>query len=82
MASPGTGETLDRAVDEDLTLVGRIEAVEDVHEGAFAGPVFTEQAQDLSGMYGEIHWSLARTPGNRFVIPRNSSSTIPPHANR
>ena len=46
---------LDRlAVDQDLALVRRVEAVQDVHEGGLAGAVLAEQAEDLAGLHDEV----------------------------
>ena len=40
---------LDRlAVDQDLALVGPVEAGEDVHQRGLAGAVLAEQAEDLA----------------------------------
>ena len=41
------------AVDEHLALVGRVQAVQDVHEGGLAGTVLAEQAVDLTGFDDE-----------------------------
>jgi len=41
-------EVPDRAVDDDLTLVGRVEAVEDVHQGGLPRSVLTEEPEDLA----------------------------------
>ena len=45
----GTGQVDLLAVEQDLALVGRGEAVEDVHEGGLAGAVLAEQGVDLAG---------------------------------
>src|SRR6266536_973295 len=42
------------AVDEQLPLARRVEAREDLHECALAGPVVTDNAQDLAGHEPEI----------------------------
>jgi hypothetical protein len=49
----GGAEGLGLAVDEDAAGVGAEQAVEDVHEGGFAGAVFTEEAVDGGGGNGE-----------------------------
>ena len=54
MASPGPVKCYDLAVDEDLAFGGRVEAVDDVHEGGLACTVLTEQAEDLTGPNGEV----------------------------
>jgi hypothetical protein len=43
----GTGEVHHLAVDDDLALVGAIQAVEDVHQCGLAGAILSEQAEDL-----------------------------------
>ena len=40
----GTGEVLDLVVEQDLALVGPVEAVEHVHQRGLAGAVLAEQA--------------------------------------
>ncbi len=42
------------AVDEQLPLARRVEAREDLHERALAGPVVTDDAQDLAGHEPEV----------------------------
>ena len=41
------------AVDEDLTLVGFVEAVEDLHQGRLARPVLAEEAEDFTPVQDE-----------------------------
>jgi hypothetical protein len=41
-------ERHDPAVDDDLALVGLVEAIEDVHQGRLAGAVLAEQGVDLA----------------------------------
>ena len=36
------------ALDHDLALVGGVKAVEDVHQGRFAGPVLAQKGMDLA----------------------------------
>ena len=43
------------AVHADLTGVRRVQAGENVHQGAFAGAVFTENGMDLTGEHTQIH---------------------------
>ena len=38
------------AVDQDLALVGLVEAVQDVHQRGLAGAVLAEQGEDLAGL--------------------------------
>ena len=43
-------DLLRHAVDEDLSLILGIQAVEDLHDRAFSGAVFAQQRNDLSGV--------------------------------
>ena len=54
MASPGPSSVERVAVDEDLALVGPVEAVEDVHQRRLAGAVLAEQPVDLTGFDHEV----------------------------
>ncbi len=49
----GAGEVLDLVVEDDLALVGLVEAVEHVHQRRLAGAVLAEQAVDLAGLDGQ-----------------------------
>jgi hypothetical protein len=51
------------AVDEDLSLVGVVEAVEDVHERRLARPVLAEQAVDLTRLDDEVDGVVGDHPG-------------------
>ena len=44
----GVREVPDRAIDDDITLVGRVEAVEDVHQGRLPCSVLAEEPKDLT----------------------------------
>jgi hypothetical protein len=46
-------EVLDVVVEQDLALVGLVQAVEDVHQRGLAGAVLAEQAVDLAGLDGQ-----------------------------
>ena len=50
----GAGEVLDGVVEQDLALVGLVQAVEDVHQGGLACAVLAEQAVDLTGFDREV----------------------------
>ena len=39
---------------KDLTRVGSVEPIEDVHEGRFAGAVLSQQRQDLPLIEGQV----------------------------
>ena len=54
IASPGPWNAGDLAVDEDLALVGRVQPVQDVHQGALARAVLAQQAVDLAGLDDEV----------------------------
>jgi hypothetical protein len=49
----GAGEVLHLVVEQDLALVGPVEAVQDVHQRGLAGAVLTEQAVDLPRLDGQ-----------------------------
>ena len=49
-----TGELDDLPIEQDLTLVGPREAVENVHQGGLAGAVLPEQGMDLAGTDIEV----------------------------
>ena len=48
------GEVLDLVVQEDLALVGGVQAVQDVHQRGLAGAVLPEQAVDLARLDDEV----------------------------
>ena len=50
VARPGEGDGL--VVDEDLSGVGLVEAVEDVHERGLARAVLAQEGVDLAGFDG------------------------------
>src|SRR6185312_5715076 len=50
----GTREVLHDVIEQDLALVGLVEAVEHVHQRGLARPVLAEQAVDLTGFDGQI----------------------------
>ena len=43
------------SIDQDLAGGGPFQAVEDLHEGAFASTVFADDGQDLALFQGEGH---------------------------
>ena len=57
------------AVDDDLALVGPVEAGEDVHQGALAGPVFPQQGQHLAGVDIQVHVVVGQDAGKPFGDP-------------
>ena len=50
----GAGEVLHDVVEQDLALVGLVQAVEHVHQRRLARAVLAEQAVDLAGLDGEV----------------------------
>ena len=54
------------ASDVDLPLVGRVEAVEDVHQGRLPGTVLTQQGVDLSLLQGEVNVVVGQDAGKGF----------------
>ncbi len=52
--------------DRDLALVLRVEAVEDVHQGALARAVFAEEGQDLALIQGETDAVVGKHPREAF----------------
>jgi hypothetical protein len=51
----GAGEALDDIVEEDLPVVGLVQAVQDIHQRRFTRTVLTEQGMDLSSLHGEVY---------------------------
>ena len=74
IASRGDDIWTTLAVDDDLALVGLVEAVEDVHQRRLAGAVLAEQRMHLAAAKIEVDVSLATMPGKRLVIPLSSRS--------
>jgi hypothetical protein len=52
---PGAGQCDRRALDQDLSLVGRDDAGERLHERAFAGAVMSDQGVNLAPAQRERH---------------------------
>ena len=77
-ASRGDCEHRRLAPDLELALVGAIEPGQDVRERALAGAVLTEQRVHLASATSKSTRSLARTPGNRLVIPRQTMAAPVP----
>ena len=50
---PRVGEGAGRPVDQDLARVGLVQARQDVHQGALAGTVLAQQAEDLPAVSGD-----------------------------
>ncbi len=50
----GAGEGLHLVVEQDLALVGLVQAVEDVHQRGLARTVLAEQGVDLAGLHDEV----------------------------
>ena len=56
-----------RAVEEDLALVGREDAVDHLDEGRLAGAVLAEQRVDLAGLDAEIDVVVGAHAGKRLA---------------
>ena len=56
----GTLELLHFVVQEDLALVGSVEAVEHVHQGRLAGAVLTQETVNLTGLDDEVDVVIRR----------------------
>ena len=73
VARPGEGHGL--VVDEDLSGVGLVEAVEDVHERGLARAVLAQEGVDLAGLDSQVDVVVGHERPEGFVIPRSSSFT-------
>ena len=74
-ASPGPENFHRFLVDEDLSPIGVIESVEDVHHCGFSRAVLTQQGVDLARLDGEIDVVIGHERSEHLVIPRSSSFT-------
>ena len=59
------------AVDEDFALVRAVEAVDDVHQGGFAGAVFAQQAQHLALVQRQVDVVVGQHAGEAPGQPAN-----------
>jgi stage V sporulation protein SpoVS len=50
----GAAEALHDVVQQDVALVGLVQAVENVHQGGLSRAVLTQEGVDLARFYGEI----------------------------
>ena len=58
---------LDRLpIDQDLTRVALVKAVEDLHQRAFARAIFAQQGVDLAGLDGQIDLVVGQNAGEAF----------------
>src|SRR5690606_16433561 len=62
----GTVEVDGLAVDQHLTFVGVVEAVEDVHQGGLSGAVLAEQAKNLARLDREVDRIVGDHTGESF----------------
>src|SRR5664279_4883635 len=58
-----------RPIEQDLALVRPGEPIQDVHQGALAGAVLTEQGVDLAGSHDEIDAVVGDDPRIAFGDP-------------
>src|SRR6266581_6346551 len=74
-ADPGVDRFLGRAelhplaVDEDLTLLGLRQAVEDVHQRCLARSVLTEEGVDLARLYSQVDVVVGDEAAEAFRDP-------------
>ena len=61
------------AFEADLAGIRREHAVDDLHQGRFAGTVLADQRLDLALARLRLTASFARTSPKRLVIPESSS---------
>ena len=66
-------------VDEDLSFVGRVQPVEDVHQGRLAGAVLAQQPQYLARLDGQVDSIVGDDPREPFGdAPKFESQRMPP----
>ena len=70
------------AVQQDLALVGPVEAVEDVHQRGLAGAVLAEQGVHLAAPQVEIDAVVRDDPGKPLRDPAKLQDGGPFHAGR
>src|SRR5690606_19765231 len=78
---PGTGEADRLVVEQDLALVGVVEAEEHVHERGLAGAVLAEQRVDLAGLDGEAD-RIVRDEGSEALGDATEFEFHPLHPGR
>jgi hypothetical protein len=57
------------APDKNLAFTGPLEAVEDIHQGRFAGTVFAEQGMNFTSFQGQIHVVIRQDTGKLLGDP-------------
>ena len=70
------------AVQQDLALVGPVEAVEDVHQGGLAGAVLAEQGVYLAPPEVQVDAVVRNDPGKPLRDPAKLQDGGPFHAGR
>ena len=51
------------AADDDLALIRLVEAVQDVHQGGFAGAILPQQGMDLALLEGQVDMIIGQHTG-------------------
>ena len=63
-----TGELLDLVIQQNLSLIGLVQAVENIHQGRLARAIFTQKGVDLTGLNNQVDrvigHQLAKALGN------------------
>ena len=70
------------ALQNDLPLIGHVNAGKHLDQRALATPVLPRKAVDLRGMNRELTSCKARTPPKRLLMPRISMNGVSPFAIR
>ena len=66
---PRPTEMLHDVIEEDLALIGTVQAIQDVHEGRLAGTVLAEQRVDLTRLDDEVDVVVGDEPAEAFGDP-------------
>ncbi len=63
------GEVLSDAVDEDLALIGPVQAVQDVHQRALAGAVLADEGEHLAATHAQVDVVVGDDAGESLRDP-------------
>jgi hypothetical protein len=63
---PRRGESAFPPLDADAACIGLVKAVQDIHQGAFPGPVLAQKRMDLSGEDVKIDPAIRPDGGEAF----------------
>ncbi len=69
-------------IDQDITGGRRVQPIQDVHEGGLAGPVLSEQGNDLAGLHAQMNVVVGKHARELFgdsleLEPQHPSVTVP-----